>query len=123
MAVRQEAMLEETVDAELADGWLNVVGRDGARRLLPAVDGFRVMEIMRDLGIPIAATCGGAAACGTCHVYVAEADLSRLPEAGPDELAQLDRLIAVRANSRLSCQIIWDRMKLDGLTVTLAPVE
>lgn len=123
MDARLETEVPEGIDADLADGWLNVICRDGLRRRLPGVDGFRVMEIMRDLGVKIAATCGGAAACGTCHVYVAEADLPRLAPPGPDELAQLDRLIAVRANSRLSCQIVWERAKLDGLTVTIAPIE
>lgn len=117
-----ESRPEDLIDPDLADGWLVVHDREGGIRRLPAVEGFRVMEIMRDLGLPVPATCGGAAACGTCHVYVSEAGLPRLPPIRPDEAERLDMLLAARPNSRLSCQIIWSSA-LDGLEVTLAPLE
>lgn len=54
----------------------------------------------------ITAECGGAAACGTCHVYVDEATLARLPAPESNEEAMLDYTAEPRApNSRLSCQL------------------
>jgi 2Fe-2S ferredoxin len=44
---------------------------DGVEHECEAIEGWRVMEIIRDYGLPIKAECGGACLCGTCHVYVA----------------------------------------------------
>src|SRR6202050_2552412 len=54
----------------------------------------------------IVAECGGACMCGTCHVYVDEAWLAKLPPIAEDENAMLDSTASPRlANSRLSCQL------------------
>lgn len=110
-------------DPDLADGYFTLVDREGRSHRLPGLAGYRLMEIIRDFGFDIPATCGGAAACGTCHVFVAGDDITRLPVIGPEEEYQLDHLAEYRSNSRLSCQIIWDQAALDGLKVTLAPKE
>jgi ferredoxin, 2Fe-2S len=66
----------------------------------------------------IVAECGGAASCGTCHVFVREADADRLPEVSDLED---DILFCTaeprRPNSRLSCQLRVDE-DFDGLVVT-----
>jgi 2Fe-2S ferredoxin len=87
---------------------------------LDAIEGWRIMEIIRDHGLPIKAECGGCAACATCHVYVDEAWLPRLHPMLDDEQDLLDTAPDVRDNSRLSCQILMSE-GLDGLWVTLAP--
>jgi len=71
-----------------------------------------------DHNIPgIMAECGGACACGTCHVYIDPADLSRLPAPQPMELEILSAVAADRRpESRLSCQIALSDA-LDELTV------
>lgn len=92
----------------------------GKRHELDAIEGWRVMEIIRDHGLPIKAECGGACACATCHVYVDEAWVSRIPSKGEEEEHMLDEAFDVKRNSRLSCQIIMDE-SLDGLTLILAP--
>lgn len=117
------AAAETEFDDDLADGFFTVIDREGKTHRLPGMNGFRLMEIMRDFGMDIAATCGGAAACGTCHVYVDPAFLGRLSEPNGDEEYQLDSLLNYKPNSRLSCQILWDQAVLDGLTVTLGPKE
>jgi len=65
----------------------------------------------------IVAECGGNAQCGTCHVYVEETWLPKLPPMQDDENAMLDTTMCPRrANSRLSCQIPVTK-ELDGLVV------
>ena len=67
----------------------------------------------------IEADCGGMMTCATCHVYVREAFLAKLPDMSADEDSMLDFTASPRrANSRLSCQIpLTDAM--DGLTIDL----
>lgn len=99
---------------------LIVTDMAGERHELAALDGWRVMEIIRDHGLPIKAECGGAAACATCHVYVDPAWLPRLFPPNEEEENRLDEAFEVMGNSRLSCQILMSA-DLDGLPVTLAP--
>ena len=94
--------------------------RKGAVHTLEGRDGWSVMEIMRDAGLPVAAECGGACACATCHVYVEESWYARLAPPKPEEIDMLDMAIALQPNSRLSCQIIC-APETDGIKVTLAP--
>lgn len=95
---------------------------DGNEHALDAVEGWRVMEIIRDHGLPIKAECGGACACATCHVYVDEAWLPKLAAMQDEEEHMLDEAFEIQDNSRLSCQIIMSE-ELDGLKVTLAPAD
>lgn len=99
---------------------LTVIDRTGARHVVEGLDGWRVMEIIRDQGLPIKAECGGACACATCHVYVDAAWLDKLVPASDEEIDRLDEAFEVRGDSRLSCQILM-RPELDGLVVALAP--
>lgn len=97
-----------------------VMDQGGVRHELEAIDGWRVMEIIRDHGLPIKAECGGCCACGTCHVYVDETWLPKLYAMRDDEQEALDLAFNVEDNSRLSCQILMSE-ELDGLELTLAP--
>jgi ferredoxin, 2Fe-2S len=83
-------------------------------------EGWTVMEVLRDAGLPIAAECGGACACATCHVYVENGWYEKLPQPSETEVDMLDMALAVEANSRLSCQLVCSE-DLDGITLTLAP--
>jgi len=100
-------------------GVIHVTDRTGQRHTLEAIEGWRVMEIIRDWGLPIEGLCGGACECATCHVFVDEAWLDKLYPPTDEEEDQLDTVVT-EPNSRLSCQIIWTP-ELDGLEVTLAP--
>lgn len=97
-----------------------VTDQDGAQHDLEAIEGWRIMEIIRDHGLPIKAECGGCASCATRHVYVDEEWLGKLHPPREDEIDLLDTAPDVRDNSRLSCQILMSE-ELDGLKVTLAP--
>lgn len=94
--------------------------RKGQVHKLDALEGWRVMEIIRDHGLPLKAECGGALECATCHVYVENAWLDKLVLKRPEEDEKLDEAFMVRHNSRLSCQILM-RPDLNGLEVILAP--
>ena len=99
---------------------LYVTDRNGTEHVVAGIDGWQVMELIRDEGLPIAAECGGCCACATCHVYVDEAWVDRLEAKGEEEIDMLDLAFDILDNSRLSCQLTM-RPELDGLKVTLAP--
>ncbi len=103
-------------------GVIHVIDRDGERHTLEALEGWRVMEIIRDWNLPLSGACGGACECGTCHVFVSEPWLDKLHPATEEEEGRLDMLPLTRKNSRLACQILYEP-ELDGLEVTLAPVS
>lgn len=96
-----------------------VTDQDGKEHTLDAIEGWRVMEIIRDHGLPIKAECGGACACATCHVYVDEDWEDKLAPMGDEEEEMLDDAFDVEDNSRLSCQLIMSE-ELNGLKVKLA---
>lgn len=102
-------------------GVIHVIDRAGERHTLEAVEGWRVMEIIREWGLPIEGLCGGACECATCHVFVAQEWVERLYPASDEEESQLDTVPLTQGNSRLSCQILY-APELDGLEVSLAPV-
>lgn len=104
---------------------INVIDRQGVAHELDAIDGWRVMEIIRDYGmndqdLAIKAECGGACACATCHVYVAADWQDKLVPPTTEEIDRLDDAFEVNDHSRLSCQIIMCD-EFDGLEITLAP--
>lgn len=99
---------------------LNVTDLKGAHHRFEAPEGWRVMEVIRDYGLPMKAECGGACACATCHIYVDENWLGKLIPPTDEELERLDEAMMVEDNSRLSCQILMNET-LDGLEVALAP--
>jgi 2Fe-2S ferredoxin len=83
-------------------------------------DGESAMQAATRHGLDgILAECGGNAMCATCHVYVDDSWLARLPAMSDDEDALLDGAAAERQpNSRLSCQIKLTS-ELDGLVLRL----
>ena len=79
--------------------------------------GLTVMEGALQNNIPgIDADCGGSMACATCHVYVEEKWLDKVPKAEDAEIDMIDMAYEPKSNSRLSCQIIVNE-ELDGLVV------
>jgi 2Fe-2S ferredoxin len=97
---------------------ITYIDDEGTARTVEAEIGATVMETAVNNDIPgILATCGGSCACATCHVYVAEQWLDRLPPPALEESDMLDTAHDLKPNSRLSCQIVVTP-ELDGLTVT-----
>ena len=98
---------------------VTVIQTDGSVSEVDAVAGDSVMETAIDHDVRgIVAECGGACSCATCHVYVAEDWLDKLPAPDPLEDGMLDCVIDRRPNSRLSCQIRLSD-EIDGITVTV----
>lgn len=97
---------------------ITYIDAGGTARTIEAETGSTVMETAIRNNVPgIDAECGGACACATCHVYVDDAWIEKLPKAGSIEEDMLDFAYDVRPGSRLSCQIKVTP-ELDGLTVT-----
>jgi 2Fe-2S ferredoxin len=94
--------------------------RKGEAHTVEGRDGWTVMEILRDAGLPITADCGGACACATCHIYVDQDWYAKLTPPSDSEVDMLDMAVAVEPNSRLSCQLTCTP-ELDGIKVTIAP--
>ena len=97
---------------------ITYISHGGVPAVIAVTIGDSVMEGGIKNGIDeIVAECGGNAQCGTCHVYVEEAWLGKLPGMSEDENAMLDTTACPRRpNSRLSCQIPVTK-ELEGLTV------
>ncbi len=95
-------------------------GADGRRNELDVTVGHSLMEAAVDNSVAgIVAECGGACACATCHAYVFENWLDRLPAVTGMEDTMLDTVRDRQANSRLMCQIEMTEA-LDGLEILAA---
>ncbi len=99
---------------------LIVIDQDTERHEIETSEGIPAMEAIRNAGLAIAAQCGGCASCATCHVYVDETWLDKLPPASEIELLMLEMAEGFMPNSRLSCQITMTD-SLDNLELRLAP--
>ena len=96
---------------------ITFIEHNGTAHTVEAEPGMTVMEAAVRNSIPgIAAECGGACACATCHVYVQEPWREVVGQPQQMEEDMLDFAFDVREESRLSCQIkITEDM--DGLVV------
>ena len=94
------------------------IDKSGKNKSAEVDAGLSVMEGAIQNDIPgIDADCGGAMACATCHVYVEEKWLNKIPKVEDAEVDMIDMAFEPKKNSRLSCQLIVSD-ELDGLTVT-----
>ena len=94
------------------------IDSQGNSKPIEVENGLTVMEgaIQNDI-TGIDADCGGSMACATCHVYVEESWLNKLPKADDGEVDMIDMAFEPKKNSRLSCQLTVSD-DLDGLVVT-----
>ncbi len=98
---------------------INIKDRNGNNHEIDADTDYTLMEVLRDKGFDIEASCGGCCACATCHVYLCDNWLSKIKPIDDDEEAMLDQAFNVKKNSRLSCQIELSD-ELDGLNIEIA---
>lgn len=103
--------------------FITVTDRDGQIHVIQADPGQSLMRTLTDEGLDLPALCGGARACATCHVHVAPDWAGRLPEQDEGELELVSEEPSfIAGQSRLSCQIPVTT-ELDGLCLTLAPLD
>ena len=99
---------------------LHVTTANGERQTVDATTGVSMMEALQATGL-VEGTCGGAASCGTCHVYFA--NKAAAGERTEDEgymLEGLEDFVEIRDSSRLSCQLkVTDAH--EGLKIEIAP--
>lgn len=102
---------------------LEVTGRDGRRWQLESPVGVSMMQTLQQNGGEIEAICGGAASCGSCHVFIGADWHSRLPAPDEVERFQLQASAHYRSGcSRLSCQIQLEE-GMNGLELVVAPPD
>lgn len=103
-------------------GVIYATDRDGTEHQLEGRERASFMEILKYGGLSVEALCSGCCQCATCHVYVDESWLDKLPPASEMETLLLEDEAEeiMQPNSRLSCQIKWDEA-LDGIRLTVAP--
>ena len=97
---------------------ITYIDNQGSSQTIDVENGLTVMEGAIQNDIPgIDADCGGSMACATCHVYVEEKWLDKIPKAEEAEVDMIDMAFEPKKNSRLSCQLIVTD-ELNGLTIT-----
>ncbi len=97
---------------------------DGSEQTVDVKSGTSLMLGALTNGVDgIEAECGGSCMCATCHVYVDEAWLDKLPSVQVLEDEMLDDTATERQpNSRLSCQIEMSDA-LDGIVIQLPETQ
>lgn len=99
---------------------LHVTTANGETKTVVAINGATMMDALSAQGF-VEGTCGGAASCGTCHVYFANKTIAG--ERTEDEgymLEGLEDFVEIREGSRLSCQLIVTEVH-DGIEIEIAP--
>jgi 2Fe-2S ferredoxin len=98
---------------------IHFIEHNGTEHVVEGHPGQSVMQVALDYQVPgILADCSGCLTCGTCHGYVDDAWMGRVPPAKSDERELLEGLLNTTPNSRVTCQISLTEA-LDGLVVRL----
>ncbi len=100
-------------------GTIKFIEHNGTRHNVDIETGKSLMQIALDNSVPgIDADCGGACACGTCHIIVDNKWIDITGSANDDEDQMLDLTPEKEATSRLSCQISASA-QMNGMIVRL----
>jgi 2Fe-2S ferredoxin len=96
---------------------ITFIDQEGQHHVLKGETGQSVMELAVANNVPgIQAECGGACACGTCHIYFDNSFADKVELRDDMEEAMLEYAFEVEDSSRLSCQIqVSDA--LDGMVL------
>ena len=95
------------------------VEASGTEHTVDAKVGESVMLAATGNMVPgILADCGGSCTCATCHAYLDERWVDKVPPVGEDEAAMLEGALDTKPNSRLTCQVNVTE-ELDGAVFRL----
>lgn len=95
------------------------IERSGAERVVDAPNGVSVLDSAHRISLEgVDGDCGGACACGTCHVIIDREWLAAVGPRNAEEKQMLELTPDVQPGSRLACQI-QTTGALDGLRVHL----
>ncbi|SMP33556.1 2Fe-2S iron-sulfur cluster-binding protein [Shimia sagamensis] len=98
---------------------LKFVQSNGTEIETDAALGMSVMQAAVNAGVnEIAAECGGACACGTCHCVLPQEWFDRVAAPQDDEIDMLEFVIEPQPTSRLSCQIVVSE-DLQGMEINV----
>lgn len=110
----------EWQDPKSVDEIVNItyITKEGTRIPVKGKIGDNVLYLAHRHSIDMEGACEASLACTTCHVYVHDDYLTKLPEATEKEDDLLDMAPFLKENSRLGCQIQLTK-DLDGIELTL----
>lgn len=94
--------------------------RFGRVHALECKDDLTLMELLKSHEFGVTGECGGAASCGTCHIYLDPSWSKTVTQPELQEASLVGCLPGNTENSRLACQIRIMSL-LDGLKVAIAP--
>uniref|UniRef100_A0A1A9W4C0 2Fe-2S ferredoxin-type domain-containing protein n=1 Tax=Glossina brevipalpis TaxID=37001 RepID=A0A1A9W4C0_9MUSC len=94
------------------------IDKDGKRIEVKGKVGDNILYLAHRYEIEMEGACEASLACTTCHVYVKDNFLDKLPPAEEKEEDLLDMAPFLRENSRLGCQIILNK-DMDGIELEL----
>ncbi len=102
---------------------IKYISHQGTETEIDVAAGMSVMQGAYDNDINgILAECGGACSCATCHVYVDDAWVGKVPAADDMEQSMIQIVPEPRENSRLSCQLRVTA-DMDGLVVRMPETQ
>jgi len=95
------------------------IEHSGEQHQISVTAGTNLMNAAVDHAIPgIDADCGGACACGTCHIKIQQEWLNHVGTASDNESSMLEMTPESNERSRLACQITLSE-EMNGLVVEL----
>ena len=96
---------------------ITFVQPDGTRQTIEAPPGSTGMDAARSNNVRgLRGECGGEVQCSTCHCYVDDAWLDRVPPRKARESDLIDFVWEPGERSRLSCQLVLTDA-LDGIVL------
>ncbi len=102
---------------------ITYVEHDGTEHTVDVEEEMSLMEGATLNMVPgVEGMCGGICSCATCHCYLADEVLAKLPKPSAGELQMLDSASHRTANSRLGCQVAVTA-EMEGLRVDLPPEQ
>ena len=98
---------------------ITYIEHDGTEHIVELDDDMNLMEGATLNMIPgIEGVCGGICSCATCHCYIPDEWVDKIPPADKGEALMLEGAPHRKPNSRLGCQIQISE-ELNGMRVQL----